>query len=288
MIFEYVCEDDDPVYCHTTQDTITRCGLILTNRRCRIDYSSVLSRRNGQFMNHRASVCHDLTDLNDFVNLQKVELNLPACTTGLNILLRIEKAGILSEHQRGYNGRSYRFARTLKDVVDNPRFHHLLIEVIVVDPSMPPEQEEWSHQNIRFAQKVYQSIKEDLDDLKWCYGEDTNIRHGALVMYNATGYLVRPLVRSEFTGYQRTLWTRRNVFKKRALELFDMFHATGRIQRNIREGPRMNSAAEQPELDISDSDWSECYALASDDNDQRTFIQRKKRMPDRDEYDYDQ
>ncbi|KJY02173.1 hypothetical protein TI39_contig86g00003 [Zymoseptoria brevis] len=292
MIFEFVVTDDNAVYCHTKQGAFTHCGLILVDKATSRDYRAILDQRKDQLRNHRITLYHNLDPTTptpedeefEYLgeDLPNVDLNLPACATGLHVLLQVEKTGVLSESGPYYDKTHHGFpdiSQTFDAVIADSEVERLLIEVEIIDSENVGE---WNSRNIRLAHAVYKRLRSDMKGQEWTRqsgaGADSTIQHAALIMHNATGFLVR---RDDAAFLSRgTLWTRRTVFKKRALALLDSFNATDRVRKAIRNGPRIRSVEEREDPE-TDSDWDENNEVPwsdSEKEEQKEYIDTKRRV----------
>ncbi|SMY26398.1 unnamed protein product [Zymoseptoria tritici ST99CH_1A5] len=256
MIFDMVAAEDEAVYCHTKRTPMTICGLILLDRRSSREFKTALYQRRDQFKNHRITVDYKLPTDSFPQQLPIVDFTLPACATGLHLILNIDKQGIFSKADDHIDPYSFGvdeyshlrvFARTTKAALHRLKLENLLLEVAISDPSVSGE---WKTRHLHAAKVVYSHIRKDLDTIV----HDKSKENLALIMHDSTGWLAR---QKNSTAKLRRgpLWTRDHQLKKRTVALLDNFQATERMQRALQDGPSRKKLEKHGSG--TDSDWDD-------------------------------
>ncbi|SMQ52776.1 unnamed protein product [Zymoseptoria tritici ST99CH_3D7] len=290
-IFDMVALNDSAVFCRNTETQTSKCGLLLSDKKSNRDYTAALRRRHDQFPNHRMTIRFNLAGADFTKDLPTIDFALPPCVTGLHLFLQVEKRGLFTDEEVcldpycDYDHEGVEclcnIAEPIKASVIRPNLKHLVFEVQVIDPGVVGT---WQSRHIRRARDVYKRILHDLDLIQWESNDsgDRVIRHGAVIMHNGKGALHRMNDSQGSVGAYMspgTLWTRRTVFKKRAVALLDMFHATARVQKGVHDGPRIKSVQEQ-DPEFSDSDFREhdLTPWSEDESDAKEEHEETKRL----------
>ncbi|SMR55585.1 unnamed protein product [Zymoseptoria tritici ST99CH_1E4] len=290
-IFDMVALNDSAVFCRNTETQTSKRGLLLSDKKSNRDYTAALRRRHDQFPNHRMTIRFNLAGADFTKDLPTIDFALPPCVTGLHLFLQVEKRGLFTDEEvcldpycdHDHEGVEClcNIAEPIKASVIRPNLKHLVFEVQVIDPGVVGT---WQSRHIRRARDVYKRILHDLDLIQWESNDsgDRVIRHGAVIMHNGKGALHRMNDSQGSVGAYMspgTLWTRRTVFKKRAVALLDMFHATARVQKGVHDGPRIKSVQEQ-DPEFSDSDFREhdLTPWSEDESDAKEEHEETKRL----------